>query len=100
MRYQRLGRSLRTAFGTVGFARGVDDCTRVRLAVARPGVTSRGRLGPTTGCVTVASHMTARPSDRSRSRVRSWRPRQSRRDRGNSGSRVEPAPAVAGGSTP
>ena len=49
-------------------------------------------------------------SDRSQSRDRSWRPGRSRRDRteavvtsrdcGNSGSRVEPAPAVASSSIP
>ena len=49
-------------------------------------------------------------SDRSWSRERSWRPRRSHRDRveavfasrdrGNSGSKVEPAHAVAGGSAP
>ena len=67
-----------TALGTT--VHGRDDCTRVHLAIARPGVTS---------------------SDRLRSGKRSWQPGRSHWDceeavvascdRGNSGSTVEPA---------
>ena len=62
------GRGLRTATSPVGFARaigvtvrGLDECARVRLAVARPGVTRHGHTGPATGRVTVAGHVTAFP---------------------------------------
>ena len=55
------GRGLWTAAGPVEFARGVDDCSRVRLAVARPGVTSHGHTGPATGRVIATSHGTVRP---------------------------------------
>ena len=53
------GHGLLATTGTVGCARTLEvtisshnDCTRIRLAVARPGVTGRGHTGPATGCVT------------------------------------------------
>ena len=80
--------------------RGCNDCARDRLAVARPVVTSSYR---SCDCSPLSS-------DRSRSGKRSWRPGWSLRDckeavvtsrnHGNSGSMVESAPAVAGGSIP
>ena len=45
------------AFGVT--ARGLDECARDLLAVARPGVTARGHTGPATGHVTVAGLVTA-----------------------------------------
>ena len=42
------GRSLRTATGLVGCSRGLDECARIRLAVARPGVTSPSHTGHVT----------------------------------------------------
>ena len=57
------GRGLQTATGLAEFAcalgvavRGLDECVRALLAVARPGVTVCGHTGPVTGHVTVASH--------------------------------------------
>ena len=38
---------------------GLDECARDLLAVARPGMTARGRMGPATGHVTVAGLVTA-----------------------------------------
>ena len=62
------GCGLRTATGPVGFARalgvtvrGLNDCTRVRLPVARSGMTGCGHTGPITGRVTVTGHVTVRP---------------------------------------
>ena len=64
------GRGLQTATGPVGCARALevtvrilDECTRVHLAVTRPGVTGLGHRGLTTSHVTIdTGHMTARPS--------------------------------------
>ena len=63
------GHGFRTTTGLVEFARtfrvtvrGLDNCTRVRLAGVRPGVTVRGHTGPATGRVTVAGHGTGHPS--------------------------------------
>ena len=60
------GRGLLTATGTVQCAcalgvttRGLNDCTRDRLAVARPGVTARSHTGPASGHVAVAGVVTA-----------------------------------------
>ena len=88
------------AFGVT--VRSLDDCACDRLAVARPG-------GSHGSCYR-SRDRSPLSSDRSRSGKRSWRPERSRqdreeavvasRDRGNSGSTVEPAPAVAGGSIP
>ena len=54
------GHGLRTATSPVRFARvlgatvcGLNDCSRIRLAVARPGVTGCGHTGPATGHVTI-----------------------------------------------
>ena len=62
------GRDLQIATGPVGFARalrvtvrGHDNCIRIRLAVARPGVSGRGHTGLATGRVTVSGHVTAHP---------------------------------------
>ena len=62
------GRGLQTTTSPVEFARtlgvtvcGLDDCARIRRAVARPGVTGRGHMGPATGRVTVAGHGTFVP---------------------------------------
>ena len=81
------GLELLTATGTFKCARplGVtvhccNDCARVCLAIARLSVTTRSHTGPATGCLTIAGLVVAS------------------RDRGNSGSTVEPAPAVAGSS--
>ena len=71
---------------------GRDDCTRDRLSVARPGVTARSHTGPATGRVTVAVLVTALPF--------LLTAHGQGRGVGNSGSTVEPAPAVAGGSIP
>ena len=53
--------SLRIAAGAISFARGLDDCACIRLAVARPAVTGRGHAGPATGHVATTGHVTARP---------------------------------------
>ena len=61
-------RGLRTATGPVEFAcalrvtiRGLDECARVCLAVTRPSVTGHCHMGPATGRVTIAGHVTVRP---------------------------------------
>ena len=58
------GRGLVTATETVECARALgatDDCAHDRLAITRPGVTTRGHTGPTTGHVAVAGLVTALP---------------------------------------
>ena len=103
------GHTLLNATGTVGCARALgaticrcNDCARVRL-------TLHGHTSPVTGHTNVAGLVTALPLT-ARGLGRSWWPGRSRRDheeavvvscdRSNSGSKVEPAPAVAGGSIP
>ena len=110
-----LGRGLMTAARTAKCARALgatvhsrNDCARDRLAITRPGVTNGSRCRSRDRR---RSHdHSPLLSDRSRSGKRSWRPGQgcwdrgeavvASRDRGNSGSTVEPAPAVAGDSIP
>ena len=100
------GRGLLTATGTDECARilgvtvcSLDDCACVRMAIARPGVSHYW-----------SCDRSPLSSDLWQSRKRSWRPGRSRRDHeeavvasrdcSNSGSTVEPAPAVAGSSIP
>ena len=84
------------------------DCYQSHLAVTRPGVTVRGHRGPVTSR---EGHGIVCPFPLTvQCRGRRWWPGRSRRDhveaavaswdRGNSGSRVESAPAVAGSSIP
>ena len=90
------------AFGVT--ARGLDECARNLLAVARPGDGSRYRSRDRRW-----SRDRSPSSDRSRSGKRSWRSgwghwdraeaAVASRDRGDSGLTVAPAPAVAGGAT-
>ena len=110
-----LGRGLMTAARTAKCARALgatvhsrNDCARDHLAITRPGVTDGSRCRSRDRR---RSHdHSPLSSDRSRSGKRSWRPGRgcrdrgeavvASRDRGNSGSTVEPAPAVAGDSIP
>ena len=111
-------RDLLTATGTAECTRalgatsrsvcGRDNCTCNRLAVARPGVT-HGSHYRSRDC-RWSRDRSPLSSGSSRSGKRNWRPGRScrnhkeavvaSRDRGNSGSTVEPVPTVAGGSIP